>query len=67
MPPKKRRVVNTPTIKPNKDFRKLDASGNVIIPCALNTRRHIVGTVNGEVICDRDGKPIPYKMLINHR
>jgi hypothetical protein len=64
-PNRKRRVA--PVVKVNKDFRKMDASGNVIVPCALNSRKRIVGTVNGEVIRDRNGVAIPYKMLENHR
>jgi hypothetical protein len=63
---KKRRTV-APVQKVNKDFKKMDVDGNIITPSALNTRRHIVGVVNGQIVVDDKGQPVPYKKLINYR
>ena len=47
---------------------KTDKKGNNIIPvmyCGsiVGYGNYMAGSVNGEMICDKDGKPIPYRTL----
>lgn len=61
-----RRRVVAPTKKIDKNFKKIDIDGNVLTPTAYN-KRIVAKLPNGDIVCDKDGRPISYKQIRDYR